>query len=53
MVPLNLTEWLMVVGIALGLLLTVEVAKWINNRVHPQRDMATGTRHTDLRSAHI
>jgi len=52
-VPLNLTEWLMVVGIALGLLLTVEVAKWINNRVHPQRDMAAGTRHTDLRSAHI
>ena len=33
-VPLSLTEWLEVAGVALGLLVVVEIGKWISNRVH-------------------
>jgi Ca2+-transporting ATPase len=33
-VPLSLGEWLTVGGIALGLLTTVEVGKWISNKIH-------------------
>ncbi len=33
-VPLSLAEWLEVAGIALGLLVVVEIGKWISNRVH-------------------
>jgi len=33
-VPLSLAEWLLVAGIALGLLVVVEIGKWISNRVH-------------------
>ncbi len=31
-VPLGLGQWLQVFGVAIGLLLTVEAGKWINNR---------------------
>jgi Ca2+-transporting ATPase len=34
-VPLTLLQWVEVIGIALGLLLVVEVGKWINNKAHP------------------
>jgi P-type Ca2+ transporter type 2C len=34
LVPLTLGEWLEVAGIAMGLLLVVEVGKWISNRIH-------------------
>lgn len=34
-VPLTLLQWVKVIGIALGLLLVVEVGKWINNKAHP------------------
>jgi hypothetical protein len=33
-VPLSLAEWLEVGGVALGLLVVVEIGKWISNRVH-------------------
>jgi hypothetical protein len=33
-VPLSLDEWLMVAGIAAGLLVVVEVGKWISNKIH-------------------
>jgi len=33
-VPLTLGEWLEVVGIALGLLIVVEIGKWISNKLH-------------------
>ena len=33
-VPLTFVEWLEVAGIALGLLVVVEVSKWISNKVH-------------------
>ncbi len=33
-VPLTLLEWLLVTGIALGLLIVVEIGKWISNRIH-------------------
>ena len=32
--PLTLGEWLLVAGIALGLLVVVEIGKWISNRLH-------------------
>ncbi len=32
-VPLRVEEWLIVVGIALGLLMMVEFAKWVSNKV--------------------
>jgi len=34
LVPLTWDEWLAVAGIALGLLLVVEVGKWISNKIH-------------------
>jgi Ca2+-transporting ATPase len=34
LVPLTLSEWLVVVGIALGLLAVVETGKWISNKIH-------------------
>jgi Ca2+-transporting ATPase len=33
-VPLTFAEWLEVVGIALGLLMVVEIGKWISNKIH-------------------
>jgi magnesium-transporting ATPase (P-type) len=33
-VPLSLTEWLLVASIALGLLGVVELGKWISNHFH-------------------
>jgi len=33
-VPLNLSEWLFVIGIALGLLGVVELGKWVSNKRH-------------------
>jgi Ca2+-transporting ATPase len=33
-VPLTLQEWLMVAGIAIGLLCVVEVGKWVSNKLH-------------------
>jgi hypothetical protein len=33
-VPLTFVEWLEVAGIALGLLVVVEIAKWISNKLH-------------------
>ncbi len=33
-VPLRLEEWLVVAGVAFGLLLMVEIAKWISNKIH-------------------
>jgi Ca2+-transporting ATPase len=33
-VPLNWMEWLLVAGIAIGLLAVVEVGKWISNKLH-------------------
>jgi len=33
-VPLTLFEWLEVAGIALGLLMVVEIGKWISNKIH-------------------
>jgi len=33
-VPLTLVEWLTVGGIAIGLLVIVEVGKWISNKIH-------------------
>ncbi|MBE3068098.1 MAG: HAD-IC family P-type ATPase [Chloroflexi bacterium] len=33
-VPLTLSEWALVAGIALGLLAVVEVGKWISNKIH-------------------
>ncbi len=33
-VPLSVTEWLMVGGIAIGLLFVVEIGKWISNKFH-------------------
>ncbi len=33
-VPLNFNEWLEVAGIAIGLLVVVEVGKWISNKFH-------------------
>jgi Ca2+-transporting ATPase len=33
-VPLTFNEWLIVTGIALGLLAVVEVGKWISNKLH-------------------
>jgi len=33
-VPLTFGEWLLVAGIALGLLTVVEIGKWISNKVH-------------------
>ncbi|HOT93093.1 MAG TPA: cation-translocating P-type ATPase [Anaerolineae bacterium] len=33
-VPLHLEDWLLVVGVALSLLATVEIGKWITNRRH-------------------
>jgi Ca2+-transporting ATPase len=33
-VPLTFNEWLIVAGIALGLLAVVEVGKWISNKLH-------------------
>ncbi|MCX6071712.1 MAG: cation-transporting P-type ATPase [Chloroflexi bacterium] len=33
-VPLSPAEWLEVAGVALGLLVVVEIGKWISNRVH-------------------
>jgi len=33
-VPLTLAEWLIVIGIALGLLMVVEAGKFISNKVH-------------------
>jgi Ca2+-transporting ATPase len=33
-VPLTFAEWLKVAGIALGLLVVVEVGKWISNKIH-------------------
>jgi Ca2+-transporting ATPase len=33
-VPLSLVEWLEVAGVALGLLVVVEIGKWISNKVH-------------------
>jgi Ca2+-transporting ATPase len=33
-VPLTFAEWLEVAGIALGLLVVVEVGKWISNKIH-------------------
>ena len=33
-VPLTFVEWLLVAGIALGLLAVVELGKWISNRIH-------------------
>ncbi len=35
-VPLNLQEWLLVAGIALGLLGVVELGKWFSNKFHIQ-----------------
>jgi len=32
-VPLTLSNWLLVAGIALGLLVVVEAGKWISNRL--------------------
>jgi len=34
LMPLTLGEWLLVAGIALGLLVVVEIGKWISNRLH-------------------
>ena len=34
LVPLTIDEWLAVAGIALGLLLVVEIGKWISNKIH-------------------
>ena len=33
-VPLNWMEWLLVAGIAIGLLAVVEIGKWISNKLH-------------------
>ena len=33
-VPLSFGEWLMVAGIAIGLLAVVEIGKWISNKIH-------------------
>jgi len=33
-VPLTFAEWLEVAGIALGLLMVVEIGKWISNKIH-------------------
>jgi len=33
-VPLKFVEWLVVAGVALGLLTIVEIGKWISNKVH-------------------
>ena len=33
-VPLTFLEWLLVAGIALGLLTVVEIGKWISNKIH-------------------
>jgi Ca2+-transporting ATPase len=33
-VPLTFIEWLIVAGVALGLLAVVEVGKWISNKIH-------------------
>jgi Ca2+-transporting ATPase len=33
-VPLTLSEWALVAGIALGLLVIVEIGKWISNMIH-------------------
>jgi hypothetical protein len=33
-VPLTFGEWLEVAGIALGLLIVVEIGKWISNKIH-------------------
>jgi len=33
-VPLNWMEWLLVAGIAIGLLAVVEVGKWVSNKLH-------------------
>ena len=33
-VPLSFGEWLMVAGIAIGLLVVVEIGKWISNKIH-------------------
>jgi len=33
-VPLSFTEWLVVAGIALGLLVVVEIGKWVSNKIH-------------------
>ena len=33
-VPLTLSEWVLVAGIALGLLVVVEIGKWISNIIH-------------------
>jgi Ca2+-transporting ATPase len=42
-VPLSLDEWAIVAGVALALLLIVEVGKWISNSVH-NRLRRKGTR---------
>lgn len=33
-VPITFMEWLMVGGIAIGLLAVVEVGKWVSNKMH-------------------
>jgi hypothetical protein len=33
-VPLSLDEWAIVAGVALTLLLVVEIGKWISNAIH-------------------
>jgi Ca2+-transporting ATPase len=33
-VPLTFVEWLIVAGVALGLLTVVEIGKWISNKIH-------------------
>jgi len=34
-VPLSMQEWLWVIGVALTLLVFVEIGKAVSNRVHP------------------
>jgi len=34
LVPLTLIEWLEVAGVATGLLMVVEIGKWISNKIH-------------------
>jgi Ca2+-transporting ATPase len=48
-VPLGLGQWLRVFGVAIGLLLTVEAGKWLNNRRHRPFTQAVGVRETAVK----
>jgi P-type Ca2+ transporter type 2C len=47
--PLHLDQWLVIAGVALGLLATVELAKFISNRLH-SRDKAGADTPVTLRT---